>query len=161
MTSTLISLSAWILGTSTAAVSGAVTAKAAQSFYGQLDKARWAPPDWLFGPAWSVLYVTMAIAAWRVWRAHGFDGARGELILYAVQLALNAAWSWFFFVRRSGRLATIEVSLLLTSVISTMVAFFLRDTIAGLLFVPYVLWVSFATALTVSVWRRNPHLLGE
>lgn len=161
MISTFISLAAWIAGTSLAAISGAVTAQAAQKFYGELDKARWAPPPWLFGPAWSVLYVMMAVAAWRVWREYGFDGARGELILYGVQLALNAAWSWFFFVRRSGRLATIEVSLLLTAVVATMVAFWLRDAVAGLLFVPYVMWVSFATALTVSVWSRNPALLGR
>lgn len=155
----MLSLLAWILGTSTAAVSGAVTAQAAQQFYGELKKPRWAPPPWLFGPAWTVLYVLMAVAAWRVYRAYGFDGARSELILYVVQLAFNAAWSWFFFVRRSGLLATIEVCCLLTAVLSTMVAFGLRDTLAGLLFVPYGLWVSFATALTVSVWRRNPDKL--
>lgn len=159
MASNYIALGAWILGTSTAAVSGAVTAKAAQAFYGELRKPSWAPPPWLFGPAWSVLYVLMAVAAWRVWRDYGFAGARAELLLYFVQLAFNAAWSWFFFVKRSGRAATIEVSFLLTAVIATMVAFALRDPIAGLLFVPYVLWVSFATALTVSVWKRNPSLL--
>ncbi len=152
---------AWIAGTSLASISGAVTAKAAQTFYGQLDKARWAPPPWLFGPAWAVLYVLMAVAAWRIWRTFGFTGATGELTLYAVQLVLNAAWSVFFFVKRSGLLSTIEVSLLLSSVIATMVAFWRRDPVAGMLFVPYVLWVSFATALTVSVWRRNPGLLGR
>jgi len=161
MTSTLLSLSAWILGTSVAAVSGAVTAKSARGFYAELDKARWAPPAWLFGPAWTVLYVLMAVAAWRIWRAYGFADASVELGLYGVQLALNAAWSWFFFVRRSGSLATIEVSALLTSVVATMFAFWRRDPIAGALFIPYVMWVSFATALTVSVWRRNPSLLGR
>ncbi len=160
MTNSMLSLAARIGGTSLAAISGAVTAKSAQHFYGQLDKARWAPPPWLFSPAWSVLYVMMAVAAWRVWSRHGFDGARNELILYAVQLALNAAWSWFFFVLRSGSLATLEVSALLTSVCATMVAFWLRDPVAGMLFIPYALWVSFATTLTVSVWRRNPALLG-
>mgnify|MGYP000750573978 CR=1 FL=1 len=97
--------------------------------------------------------------AWRIWREFGFDGARGELLLYGVQLAFNAAWSWFFFVKRSGVASTIEVSFLLTSVVATMIAFWRRDAIAGALFVPYVTWVSFATALTVSVWRRNLHLL--
>jgi len=97
MTNSMLSLGAWIGGTSLAAISGAVTAKSAQQFYGQLDKARWAPPAWLFGPAWSVLYVLMAVAAWRVWSRHGFDGARNEFILYAVQLAFNTAYSWFFF----------------------------------------------------------------
>jgi translocator protein len=159
MSSTVVSLAAWILGTCVAAISGAVTAKAAQTFYAQLQKPRWAPPAWLFGPAWSVLYVLMAVAAWRVWRAYGFDGARTELTLYFVQLAFNAAWSWFFFVKRSGKLATLEVSGLWTAVVATMIAFALRDTVAGLLFVPYALWVSFASALTVSVWKRNPTLL--
>lgn len=155
----MLGLVLWILGTSVAAVSGAVTAQAAQAFYGELNKPKWAPPPWLFGPAWTVLYVLMAVAAWRVWSAFGFAGARNELILYFVQLAFNAGWSWFFFVRRSGAQATIEVSFLLSSVIATMVAFGLRDQLAGLLFVPYVAWVSFATALTVSVWRRNPDKL--
>jgi tryptophan-rich sensory protein len=159
MTNSVLSLSLWILGTCLAAISGAVTAKSAQSFYGMMQKPVWAPPPWLFGPAWSVLYILMAIAAWRVWRLGGFSGAQGELTLYAVQLLLNAAWSWFFFVKRSGILSTIEVSMLLSSVVATMVAFWLRDTVAGLLFVPYAAWVSFATALTVSVWKRNPTLL--
>lgn len=155
----LPSLAAWIVGTSLAAVSGAVTARTAGAFYATLDKPRWAPPAWLFGPAWSVLYVMMAVAAWRVWRAHGFEGARSELALYAVQLALNAAWSWFFFVRNDGRGATIDVVALWISIVATMIAFWRRDTAAGVLFVPYLLWVSFATALTISVWRRNPTLL--
>ena len=157
--STILSLAAWIVGTSLAAISGAVTAKTAAEFYGRLDRPSWSLPAWLFGPAWTVLYVLMAVAAWRIWREFGFDGARNELILYFVQLALNAAWSWFFFVKRSGVLATVEVSMLLTAVIATMAAFWLRDPVAGMIFVPYVAWVSFATALTVSVWRRNPELL--
>jgi tryptophan-rich sensory protein len=159
MKSTWISLTVWIVGTSLAAISGAVTAKEAARFYGLLEKPKWAPPAWLFGPAWTVLYIVMAVAAWRIWREHGFDGARGELILYFIQLLLNAAWSWFFFVKHTGLGATIEVSFMLTAVFATMTAFALRDPIAGLLFVPYAMWVSFATALTVSVWRRNPTLL--
>ncbi|MBC8089873.1 MAG: tryptophan-rich sensory protein [Phycisphaerae bacterium] len=159
MSSTVLSLSMWILGTSLAAISGAVTARSARDFYATLQKPTWAPPAWLFGPAWTVLYIVMAVAAWRIWNTYGFDGARGELVIYGIQLALNAAWSWFFFVKRSGRAATIEVSLLLTAVIATMVAFWRRDAVAGALFIPYVTWVSFATALTVSVSSRNPRLL--
>ena len=149
----------WILGTSVAAISGAVTTGAARDFYAQLNKPSWAPPAWLFGPAWTVLYVVMAVAAWRIWRTYGFEGARAELLLYGVQLAFNAGWSWFFFVKRSGLASTVEVSFLLTSVVATMIAFWAKDVVAGVLFLPYVTWVSFATALTVSVWRRNPHLL--
>ena len=153
------SLLAWILGTSVAAVGGAVTAKAANEFYGVLNKPAWAPPGWLFGPAWTLLYILMGTAAWRVWRDAGFEGARVELAFYAVQLVLNAAWSYFFFVRRSGLGATIEVVSLWLSIAVTLVLFWRRDTLAGVLFVPYLTWVTFATALTIVVWRRNPTLL--
>lgn len=159
MTGTILSLAAWIVGTSLAAIGGAVTAQAAAEFYAQLKKPRWAPPAWLFGPAWTVLYIVMAVAAWRIWREYGFEGARGELTLYGTQLVFNAAWSWFFFVKRSGLWSTIEVCCLLSLVIVTMSAFGQRDSIAGWLFVPYAIWVTFATCLTVSVWRRNPDLL--
>ena len=155
----LLALAAWIAGTSIAAVSGAVAARSASAFYAQLDRPLWAPPAWAFGPAWTVLYLCMAIAAWRIWRIGGFAAARPELTLYAVQLAFNAAWSWFFFVRRSGLGATIDVACMWITIVATMIAFWRRDPIAGALFAPYLAWVSFAGALTVSVWRRNPTLL--
>ncbi len=152
-------LLAWILGTSLAAISGAVTAKSANVFYGMLQKPAWAPPGWLFGPAWTLLYILMGTAAWRVWREAGFNGAKVELAFYALQLLLNMAWSYFFFVRRTGLGSTIEVACLWLSIAVTLVLFWRRDTIAGVLFVPYLTWVTFAAALTVSVWRRNPTLL--
>lgn len=159
MLQSLPSLLAWILGTSLAAIGGAVTAKAAGEFYGMLQKPSWAPPAWLFGPAWTLLYILMGIAAWRVWRDAGFGGAKVELAFYAVQLVLNMAWSYFFFVRRTGIGATVEVVCLWLSILVTLVLFWRRDTVAGVLFVPYLTWVTFATALTISVWRRNPTLL--
>lgn len=159
MPQSIPSLLAWILGTSLAAIGGAVTAKSANEFYRMLEKPSWAPPGWLFGPAWTVLYILMGIAAWRVWRGAGFSGAKVELLFYALQLVLNMAWSYFFFVRRTGLGATIEVTSLWLSIAITLVLFWRRDTIAGVLFVPYLTWVTFATALTVAVWRRNPTLL--
>ena len=93
------------------------------------------------------------------WRDAGFSGAKVELSFYVVQLVLNMAWSYFFFVRRTGLGATIEVVSLWLSIAITLVMFWRRDMIAGVLFVPYLAWVTFATALTVSVWRRNPTLL--
>ncbi len=154
-----LGLAFWILGTCVAAISGAVTAKAAAEFYGMLDRPRWAPPAWLFGPAWSVLYPLMAIAAWRVWREHGFGGANGALTLYFVQLAFNASWSWFFFVKRTGIGSTIIVGSMWATITATMLAFFPLDRAAGWMLLPYLAWVTFAAALTVSVWRRNPTLL--
>ncbi len=159
MLQSIPSLAAWIVGTSLAAIGGAVTAKSANEFYGVLAKPSWAPPGWLFGPAWTVLYILMGTAAWRVWREAGFSGARVELSWYVGQLLLNAAWSYFFFVRRTGLGSTIEVSCLWASVFVTLILFWSRDVTAGLLFVPYLSWVTFAMALTVSVWRRNPTLL--
>lgn len=159
MLQSIPSLIAWILGTSVAAVGGAVTAKSANEFYGMLQKPVWAPPGWLFGPAWTLLYILMGTAAWRVWRDAGFSGAKVELSFYAVQLVLNMAWSYFFFVRRTGVGATIEVLALWLSIAITLVLFWRRDVLAGVLFVPYLAWVTFATALTISVWRRNPTLL--
>jgi tryptophan-rich sensory protein len=158
-TEALPGLAGWIAGTALAAVSGSVTARTAADFYGRLDKPRWAPPPWLFGPAWLVLYVCMGTAAWRIWRPGGFAGAPLPLALYGVQLVLNAAWTWFFFVRRTGRGATVEVALLWMAIAATLVAFWQRDPVAALLFVPYLAWVTFAAALTVSCWRRNPTLL--
>lgn len=159
MLQSLPSLLAWVLGTSLAAIGGAVTAKAANEFYGILQKPSWAPPGWLFGPAWTLLYILMGTAAWRVWRQAGFAGAKVELSVYVVQLVLNMAWSYFFFVRRTGVGATIEVVSLWLSIAVTLVLFWRRDTVAGVLFVPYLVWVTFATALTIAVWRRNPTLL--
>ncbi len=159
MLQSIPSLLAWILGTSLAAVSGAVTAKSAGEFYGLMQKPVWAPPAWLFGPAWTLLYIIMGTAAWRVWRDAGFGGAKLELSFYAVQLVLNMAWSYFFFVRRTGFGATVEVVCLWLSIAITLVLFWKRDMWAGILFLPYLAWVTFATALTVAVWRRNPTLL--
>ncbi len=159
MLQSIPSLTAWILGTSLAAISGAVTAKAANEFYGMLQKPRWAPPGWLFGPAWTLLYIVMGTAAWRVWREAGFSGAQVELSFYGVQLVFNMAYSYFFFVRRTGLGSTIEVACLWLSVAITLVLFWRRDVVAGILFVPYLMWVTFAMALSISVWRRNPTLL--
>jgi tryptophan-rich sensory protein len=156
---TIAGLVGWLLFTFLAAISGAVTAQAAMTFYSALDKPAWAPPGWLFGPAWSVLYPMMGVAAWTIWRDFGFRGARGALVLYVIQLVLNAAWSWFFFVRRNGAQAFIEVVLMWIAIAATLVAFWRLHTSAGILFVPYLLWVTFAAALTWSVWRRNPTML--
>lgn len=159
MIAQLLPLLAWIFGTFLASLGAVVTADAAARFYLQLDRPRWAPPAWLFGPMWSLLYVLMAVAAYRVWRLDGFAGARLELAVYVGQLVLNAAWSWFFFVRRTGLGSTIEAAMLWAGVATTLVLFWQRDALAGVLFIPYLAWVTVATALTISVWRRNPTLL--
>jgi tryptophan-rich sensory protein len=145
--------------TLTAAFAASFASRTSGAFYAVLDKPAWAPPPWLFAPAWGTLYLLMALAAFRIWRGTGLPAARGALGLYVGQLVLNALWTWLFFVWRDGPWATAEVVMLWTAILATLVAFWRRDRLAGLLLLPYLGWVSFATALTISVWQRNPTLL--
>lgn len=160
LTHSVVALVASLAITFVAAAIGAAASVRAQSFYEQLSRPGWAPPASVFGPVWTTLYALMAIAAWLAWRAGGLRAARSGLALYLLQLALNALWSWLFFGWRLGAWAFAEVLLLWASVAATLVAFWRLRPIAGLLLVPYLLWVSFAAALTFAVWQRNPALLG-
>ena len=108
---------------------------------------------------WTLLYALMALSAWLVWRAHGFAGARKALVLFIVQLAANALWSWLFFVWRRGDLAFAEVLVLWALIVATVVSFQRLDRIAAYLLYPYLAWTTFACALTLAVWRLNPGLL--
>lgn len=136
---------------------GALASVEASSFYAQLNRPAWAPPAWAFGPVWSALYALMGAAAWLVWReAAGFPGA---LVLFLLQLATNALWSWLFFAWRQGAWASIEVLVLLGLIAATMIAFWRFSRLAAALLLPYFLWVGFASVLTWVVWRGNPGLL--
>jgi tryptophan-rich sensory protein len=143
-----------------AATAGAVASVDAGAFYSQLDRPGWAPPGWLFGPVWSVLYTLMAVAAWLVWRKVGFPQATVAISLFMTQLVANALWSWVFFAWHRGALAVVEILVLWGLVAATAVAFWRVQRLAALLLVPYLAWVSFAAALTLALWRRNPGLLG-
>jgi translocator protein len=155
----LLGLAAWLLLSFAAAGLGAIASVDAAAFYRQLILPAWAPPGWLFGPVWSVLYLCMAIAAWLVWRARGFDGARTALVLFLLQLGANTLWSWLFFAWRIGVLAFVDVIGLWVLIIATLFAFWRVQRVAAALLIPYLVWVTFAAALTYSVWRNNPHLL--
>ena len=144
-----------------AAAIGGLASVDAPAFYAQLDRPAWAPPAWLFGPAWGVLYTLMAVAAWLLWRAVGWQRARGALAVYLAQLLANALWSWLFFAWRQGAGAFAGAVVLWLLVAATVFAFRRVHRPAGLLLWPYLAWVSYATALTWSVWQRNPGLLGQ
>lgn len=150
----------WLLLAFAAAAVGALASANAGDFYRELVRPSWAPPGWLFGPVWSVLYALMGVAAWLVWRARGFGGARNALLLFVVQLAANALWTWLFFAWRQGGLAFAEILLLLALILATVVSFWRVNRLAAVLLLPYLLWVSFASALSLSIWRLNPALLG-
>ena len=102
----------------------------------------------------------MAIAAWLVWRSGGFRANRDALLMFFVQLGLNVMWSWLFFAWRIGGPAFAEVLLLWAAILATTVLFWRVKPLAGLLLVPYLLWVSFAAALNYTLWQNNPGLLG-
>jgi tryptophan-rich sensory protein len=149
----------WLLVSLAAGGAGALATRQAREFYGALVKPSWAPPGWLFGPVWTVLYVLMGVAAWLVWRRAGWSGARGALTLFVVQLVVNAAWSWIFFAWRHGALALADIVVLVALIVATMIAFARVNGLAAALLLPYLGWVMFATALTYSIWRANPDQL--
>lgn len=152
-------LACWLIATFVAGAIGAVASVDAREFYAQLTRPAWAPPGWIFGPVWSTLYALMGFAAWLVWRRQGFRAGRTALILFIVQLSVNALWSWLFFAWRLGGLAFAEVLILCGLVAATTVLFWRHSVLAGSLMVPYLAWVMFATALTYATWRLNPTLL--
>ena len=139
---------------------GAVASIRAAEFYQQLSRPSWAPPSGVFGPVWTLLYCCMALSSWLVWREQKSGAARRiALTVYAVQLVLNALWSWLFFAWRQGQWAFVEVLALWAFIVLTVFLFWRVRKMAALLLVPYLLWVSFASLLTFAVWRMNPQLL--
>jgi benzodiazapine receptor len=152
----------WFALTFVAAAIGAAATGNAAGFYGQLQLPAWAPPAWLFGPAWTVLYVAMAIAAWLVWRRHGWRGARAalSLSLFIVQLAFNALWSWLFFGWQLGAWSFTGLVLLWLLIVGTLASFWRLHNLAGGLLLPYLAWVTFAGALNYMAWQLNPQVLG-
>lgn len=156
----LVGLVAWLIGSFIAAGIGGAASIQAGPFHTQLVRPEWAPLPSIFGPVWTVLYALMGIAAWLVWRVGGFRAAKTALTLFLVQLALNSLWSWLFFGWHRGALAFADILLLWALIVATLIAFWRVRPLAGALLVPYLVWVSFASALNYSVWQRNVHILG-
>jgi len=129
------------------------TTPALRPWYASLSKPIWTPPNWLFGPVWTILYVAMAIAAWLVWRKVGVTSIPMQLFL--LQLLLNVAWSAVFFRLRSPGPAFVEIVMLWFAILATSVEFWRVVPPAGWLLLPYLIWVSYATALNFSIWRLN------
>lgn len=138
-----------------AALGGIATGPAIDGWYRTLEKPPWRPPNWVFGPVWTVLYLLMAVAAWLVWRSARWRSAAIPLGLFAVQLILNVAWSWIFFRLQLPGWALLELVILWLAIAMTTWAFFRRSSTAGWLMVPYLAWVSFAGALNFEIWRLN------
>jgi translocator protein len=133
-------------------LSGLVTAPAILEWYPTLNKPSWTPPSWLFGPAWTVFYILMAIAAWLVWKT---GNAKTAMILFFAQLLLNFAWSLLFFGARSPGLGLIDVTAMWLAIAATIFAFAFKSRLAAFLMVPYLCWVSFAAALNAAIYTLN------
>lgn len=157
----ILGLFSWLVVSFAASAVGAVASIQAKSFYSQLAQPNWAPPPGVFGPVWTVLYTLMGIAAWLVWRSGGFRANLQALTLFLFQLALNALWSWLFFAWRFGILALVDVLVLWILIAVTIIYFWRIRRLAGVLLIPYLLWVSFATVLNFSLWQLNPTILGS
>jgi tryptophan-rich sensory protein len=125
------------------------------AWYATIAKPTWNPPNWIFGPVWTTLYVLIGVSAWRVWRTGAFGRDRATLALFLVQWAFNFAWSGFFFGMRSPGLALAEIACLWVMIVALIARFWRHDRAAAVLLVPYLLWVSFATALNAALWRLN------
>jgi tryptophan-rich sensory protein len=126
-----------------------------EGWYKTIEKPSWNPPDYIFGPVWTTLYVMMAVAAWMVWKQDGFKAAAAPLTLFVVQLGLNVAWSWIFFGMHQPGWAFVEIVILWLAIVAMTIAFFRRSKVAGGLMVPYLAWVSFASVLNFTIWRLN------
>lgn len=150
----------WLAITLGAGAIGAVASRDADVFYGALELPAWAPPSSVFGPVWTALYVLMGVAAWMVWREGELPHARRALGIFVVQLVLNTIWSWLFFRWHLGLLSFVDICVLWLLIVATMVAFWRIQPFAGVLLLPYLIWVSFAAALNLVVWRMNPAALG-
>ena len=137
------------------AAGGAVTATSVQGWYTTLEKPFFNPPNWLFAPVWTIIYFMIAFSGWRVWLKGGIANAKIAFGIYGAQLLLNLAWSFLFFGAQSPFLGLIDIIPLFILIIINAVIFWKIDRLAGILMVPYALWVSFAMLLNGSIYFLN------
>ena len=148
-----LALAGWLALSFCAAAMGAFFLPG--EWYAGLKKPSWNPPNWIFGPVWTALYTIMAVAAWLVWQRGGFAGQRVALALFLLQLLCNALWSPLFFGLKHPALAFADIVMLWLALSATVVAFWQVRPLAGGLLVPYLAWVTFASALNFALWRLN------
>jgi translocator protein len=134
---------------------GAGTAGDVEGWYRTLVRPSFAPPNWVFGPVWSLLYALMAIAAWQVWQSAPSPARSWGIALFLIQLALNFAWPWLFFRQHWLGVSLVEIVLLWMAIAATTWAFGRVSTLPAWLMAPYLAWVTFATALNAGFWRLN------
>jgi len=137
------------------ALGATFTTPAIPGWYAALNKPSWTPPNWVFGPVWSALYLMMAISAWLIWRRAAATPVALALALFFVQLAANVLWSVLFFGRQMPGAAFADIVVLWCLILATVIVFWRTSPLAGVLLVPYLVWVTFAAALNGAIWRMN------
>lgn len=149
----ILSLLAWI------AVCGLAGIFAAQfepgTWYEMLQKPSWTPPNWVFPIAWPILYILMGTSAWLIWKMESVSLSDYEFKWFFLQLGLNAIWSWLFFGKQYIATGLAEIFLLWIAIAFTLLLFWKKNRTAGLLLIPYLLWISYASALNFAIWQLN------
>jgi benzodiazapine receptor len=155
--STIVKLVICIIACFAAAGFGSIfTSKAIPDWYRGLKKPPYTPPNWVFGPVWTVLYILMAVSVFLVWqKGLAAPGVTTAFTLFWIQLAANAIWSYVFFARRSVIGGIINIIILWLLILATVITSFPVSTIAGILLLPYILWVSIAMYLNIGIWVLN------
>lgn len=146
-----------VLAFAAAGIGAAATQTSVHTWYPSLNKPSWNPPSALFAPVWTLLYILMAVATWRVWKIGSAKTARRTVALYSAQLMLNTLWSVLFFGLRRPDAALVDVLTLLAVIGFILVRYWRMDRIAAVLWLPYVAWVTYASALNFSIWQMNPN----
>lgn len=139
----------------TATLGSVFTASSVDTWYYGLRKPGFTPPNWLFGPVWTIMYILIAVSGWLVWKKRGYSGARRAMAFYIAQLALNASWSIYFFGLRSAFLGLVVIVLLIAAIAATIREFRYHERTAAWLMVPYLCWVCYAAALNLGIWLMN------
>jgi len=131
------------------------TTSSITNWYAFINKPLFSPPNWIFGPVWTLLYILMGISAFLIWKKRDNLKTKSALIFYGIQLILNALWSIIFFGMHNPGLALLEIIILWLFILITLIKFYKINKTAGLLFIPYLLWVSFASILNYAIWILN------
>lgn len=131
------------------------TFRSIPTWYATLKKPSFNPPSWLFGPVWTILYIFMGISSYMIWQRRGVADVKLALIVYGIQLALNALWSILFFGLKNPGLALVEIVFLWIAILATIILFWPINAYAGALLIPYLAWVTFASFLNYNIWVLN------
>jgi translocator protein len=137
------------------AISGLATATSIKTWYLGLDKPAFNPPNFIFGPVWTALYVLMGISLYLIWKSHRGNARTNALRIFGIQLVLNFAWSFIFFYYHQIFFALVEIVMIWIGVLLMIIVFRSVDKTAAYLQIPYLLWVSFASLLNASIWLLN------